>query len=100
MTSLYELVILMGLVTYIPRMLPMVFLKDMKLPQQLKVFLRFIPYATLGTLIFPGILTSTGDIYSALAGGALAVILSLIKANVMIVVVGGILGAYILMTLI
>lgn len=100
MDNLYLLVIFMGLVTYIPRMLPMVFLKDMKLPRQLKVFLRFIPYATLGALIFPGILTSTGDIYSALAGGALAVILSLLKANVMIVVVGGILGAYILMVLI
>jgi len=99
MTNLYILVILMALVTYIPRLLPMVFLKDMKLPPLLKVFLQFIPYSALGALIFPGILTSTGDIYSALAGGIMAVILSLAKANVMIVVVGGILGAYIVMML-
>jgi len=98
-TNLYILVIFMALVTYIPRLLPMVFLKDMKLPPQLKVFLQFVPFATLGALIFPGILTSTGDIYSALAGGILAVILSLVKANVMIVVLGGILGAYILIML-
>lgn len=99
MTNLYILVILMALVTYIPRLLPMVFLKDMKLPPLLKVFLQFIPYSALGALIFPGILTSTGDIYSALGGGLLAVALSLAKANVMIVVVGGILGAYIVMML-
>ena len=99
MNNLFILVILMAIVTYIPRLLPMVFLKDMKLPPYLKVFLQFIPYATLGALIFPGIVISTGDIYSALVGGGFAVILSLYKANVMLVVTGGIVGAYTVMML-
>lgn len=100
MENLYIIVVFMAFVTYIPRLLPMMFLKDMKLPAYLKVFLQFIPYAALGALIFPGILTSTGDMPSAAAGGALAVILSLARANVMIVVLGGILGAYLWMIIV
>lgn len=94
MKSLYIVVFLMALVTYIPRLLPMVLLKDMKLSPSFKVFLQFIPFAALGALIFPGVLTSTGDMPSAAAGGIFAVILALSKANIMIVVLGGILGAY------
>lgn len=99
MKNLFITVIFMAAVTYIPRLLPMVLLKDMKLPPYLKVFLQFIPFAALGALIFPGILTSTGNISSAIAGGILAIILSFFKANIMIVVLGGIFGAYMWMML-
>jgi branched-subunit amino acid transport protein len=88
------LIALMGLVTYIPRMLPMVLLSGTKLPPRLKTFLGYIPYAALGALIFPGILTSTGDVPSAVCGLAVALVLAIAKLNVMIVVVGGIAAVY------
>lgn len=88
------LVLAMGVVTYIPRLLPMVVLRNMRLPGRLKTFLGFIPYAALGALIFPGILTSTGDIASAAFGLLACVVLALAKLNVMIVVIGGIAAVY------
>lgn len=88
------LIFAMGLVTYIPRMIPMVLLNGVKLPPRLKNFLGFIPFAALGALIFPGVLSSTGDISSAVFGLSAAIILSLAKLNVMIVVAGGIAAVY------
>ncbi len=89
------LVVAMGLVTYIPRMIPMVLLNGVKLPKRLRTFLGFIPYAALGALIFPGILSSTGDTASAACGFVVSIALALAKLNVMIVVVGGIAAVYV-----
>lgn len=86
------IVILMAFVTYIPRVLPMVLLKNVKLPAFIKTFLEFIPYAALGALIFPGILDSTGDRISAVVGGVLSLVLAYLEMNITIVVFGGILG--------
>ncbi|HYE12332.1 MAG TPA: AzlD domain-containing protein [Patescibacteria group bacterium] len=88
------LIIAMGLVTYIPRMLPMVLLNGVKLPARLKTFLGYIPFAALGALIFPGILSSTGDTASAACGFIAAIALSLAKLNVMFVIAGGIAAVY------
>lgn len=94
MTKLFLIVAGMAVVTYLPRMAPMVLLKDMKLPGFLKSFFEFIPFAALGALIFPGILTSTGDTGSAVVGCLVSIILALFRLNVMIVVLGGILGVF------
>jgi branched-subunit amino acid transport protein len=92
MVKLFTIVILMALATYIPRLIPMLFLNGIKLPPRLEVFLKYIPYAALGALIFPGVLDSTGDMPSALAGGMVSVILAYYRMNVIIVVFGGIGG--------
>jgi Predicted membrane protein len=94
MDSLALLVFSMGLVTYLPRMLPLTFLNDMHLPRFVNSFLRFVPFAALGALIFPGILSSTGNLKSAVIGGVAALILALGRTNITLVVFGGILGAY------
>lgn len=95
MESIVILIIGMGLVTYIPRMLPLVFLKDLRLPARLKRFFDFIPFAILGALIFPGILYSTDSSGSAIFGGIVAVIVAFFRVNLVFVVISGILGAYI-----
>jgi len=84
----------MALVTYIPRMLPMVLLQDIKLSPFLNRFLKFIPYAAIGALVFPGLLYSTGSTASALAGGLVSAILAFFRLNLMLVVLGGIAGVY------
>lgn len=94
--ELVMLVIMMALVTYIPRMIPMVMLQKLTLPPFVSRFLRFVPFAALGALIFPGILTSTGpDIMPALAGSIISVALAILNANLMLVVIGGIIGAFV-----
>lgn len=92
MSSLVIIVVLMAVVTYTPRMLPMVFLSRLELPAPIRAFLKHIPYAALGALIFPGILGSTGNTLSAIAGGAVSVVLAYFRLNVIFVVFGGIAG--------
>jgi len=48
----------MGIVTYIPRLIPIIFLSQRELPQWLLDWLDYIPAAILSALIFPAILTS------------------------------------------
>lgn len=84
----------MGLVTYLPRMLPIVFLNNINLPSFWQNFLRFVPYAALGALIFPGILYSAGNVASAVCGGLVSLILAILRVNITLVVLGGIAGVY------
>lgn len=90
--NLWMVVLGMGAVTYIPRMLPIVLLNNIKLPPRVNSFLRFIPYAALSALVFPGVFHSTGSVESAASGTLAAFILSLLRMNIMVVVLGGIAG--------
>jgi branched-subunit amino acid transport protein len=96
--NLIYLVFAMALVTYIPRMLPMVLLQNVHLPIYVKQFMKLIPYAALGALIFPGILTSTGanHMEPAIVGCSMAILLAWLETNLIIVVVGGISGALVM----
>lgn len=98
MISLFILVLGMALVTYIPRLVPLLWLKELTLPPLLKRFLLFTPYAVLASLIFPGILHSTSSVSSALAGGVVAALLALMRVNLVFVVLGGIFGVYVIET--
>ena len=53
MNNIPMLVLLMAAVTFIPRLMPLVFVKADKLPEKFKQFLSYIPYAVLGALIIP-----------------------------------------------
>ncbi|WP_147533357.1 AzlD domain-containing protein [Bacillus marasmi] len=84
------MIIGMGLVTFIPRMLPFVLFKGKQLPPFLQGVLRNVPYATLGALIFPGILLIQDDIWYGLLGAGAAFIIAWFGANVIVVVLGSI----------
>ncbi len=92
--SLWIIIVGMFLVTYLPKVIPFLFLKDRNLPQFIQRFLQYIIFAILGSLIFPGILTSTNNIYSAIFGGICAIFLSIVKLNITIVILGTILSVY------
>lgn len=84
------MIIGMGIVTYIPRMLPFVLFKGKQLPPFIQGVLRNVPYATLGALIFPGILLIQEDIWYGLLGAAAAFFIAWFGANVIVVVLGSI----------
>jgi branched-subunit amino acid transport protein len=84
------MIIGMGIVTYLPRMLPFVLFKGKKLPPFIQGVLRNVPYATLGALIFPGILLIQEDIWYGLLGAAAAFLAAFLGANVIVVVLGSI----------
>jgi branched-subunit amino acid transport protein len=92
------LIVAMAIVTYMPRMLPLVLLQNVTLPNYINRFMGFIPYAALGALIFPGVLHSTGTnhLEPAIVGGIISVILAFLRCNLIVVVAGGITGAFVM----
>lgn len=92
MDQVYLIVIGMAIVTYIPRLVPILFLRNLKLPITLQRFLSFIPYTILGALIFPGVFNSTGTLLPAVIGTLTAFILSWLELNIIFVVIGSIIA--------
>ncbi|OZM58737.1 branched-chain amino acid transporter [Lottiidibacillus patelloidae] len=76
----------MAVVTYIPRMLPFLFMDKIKISPLVKRILRNVPYAMLGALIFPGILNVSEDIYFGIIGACTALFLAFMGLDVIIVV--------------
>jgi len=92
LNNLIYIVIGMAIVTYIPRLIPFVFINDLKENSFTKRFMKLIPYTALSALIFPGIITATNSTISAMIGGIVAIILSYLELNVVIVIVSSILS--------
>jgi branched-subunit amino acid transport protein len=80
----------MSLVTYIPRMLPLVLLNTEKIPPIIQGVLKNVPYAILGTLIFPGIFTINESLWYGLIGAAAAFLVAFLGANLVVVVMSSI----------
>lgn len=77
----------MFLVTYLPRLIPFLLGRELEPPRWLLKWLTFFPYAALGALIFPGILSAVpGKPWLAAAAGLLAAISSLFVRNIALVV--------------
>ena len=75
MNFLVYLVVTAG-TTYLVRMLPLVLMKGRIKNRFLLSFLHYIPYAVLSAMTVPAIFTATGDVRTAAAGFAVAMILA------------------------
>ena len=85
MSRVYLYILLMAGVTYLIRALPLTLIrKEIKSPF-IKSFLYYVPYATLAAMTFPGILSATDHLYSAIAGFAVALILDFEKKSLLTV---------------
>ncbi|HEY8343805.1 MAG TPA: AzlD domain-containing protein [Bacillota bacterium] len=89
-------VFLMAVVTYLPRVVPMIFVRKRLESPFLRSFLYYVPYAALGAMTFPRILYSTGDLSSALVGMSIALLLSFYEKGLLKVAVGAIAAVYII----
>jgi len=83
----WSLIFGMFAVTYIPRMLPML-LKKLKFPYWLNRWLKYVPYAVLGALIFPGVMdaNSSHPMFGIVAG-LVAFVVASIQNNLILVVI-------------
>jgi branched-subunit amino acid transport protein len=78
----------MFLVTYIPRLIPFLFARQLGLPPWTRKWLKFFPYAALGALIFPGILEAVPEKPALAAGaGLLAAVCALFIRNITVIVI-------------
>lgn len=92
------IIIGMAFVTAIPRILPAILVEKFVFRDWMNRWLQAIPYAALGALIFPGILSvKSGSPHIGLIGGLVALGLAYIGLNIIFVVIGAIATVYLLM---
>ena len=83
---LYLLV--MAGVTYLVRMLPMVFFRKKITHRFVRSFLYYVPYTVLTVMTFPAVLYSTAYLASAIVGVLVAVVLAYFKRGLITVAIG------------
>lgn len=85
-------VLLMALVTYIPRVLPSFIIDKVRIGKKTEKFLKLIPYTAMAALIFPGIIDALGPQNRAysLVGAGVAAVLAYLKCPVVVCVVAAV----------
>lgn len=84
----------LAMVTVIPRVFPALFVGRFVLPDRLVKYLNYIPYAALGVLIFPGILTAVDNPFFGILGGLFALVLAYFHVHLFFIVLGTIAFVY------
>ncbi len=87
-------VIIMAVVTYIPRVIPLTIFNKKINSIFIKSFLNYIPYAVLGVMTFPSIFYSTGNIIYSIVGTVTAIVLAYFEKDLLIVAVSSVLLIY------
>lgn len=74
--NIYIYILVMALVTYGIRMLPLTLIRKQIRHKTLRSFLFYVPYVTLAVMTFPAILTATDSVWSAALGLLAAIFLA------------------------
>lgn len=94
-TRYFIAVLIMALVTYIPRALPITLFNKQIKSKFVKSFLYYVPYAVLASLTFPGILYCTDNMVAALAGTVVALILAFFEQSLVVVAAAAVLAIFV-----
>ena len=73
----YVYIVLIALVTYALRVLPLTLIRKPITSAFVRSFLYYVPYVTLAVMVFPDILSATGSLWAGAAAMAVAVGLAL-----------------------
>lgn len=92
--NIYLYILVMALVTYLVRMLPLAILKKEIKSRFFKSFLYYVPYVTLSVMIFPAILSSTSSLLSASVGFAVALLFSFFQKSLFTVSIFACISVY------
>ena len=95
MSKIVFLSILMMCVTAPSRILPPFFLTGRRLPPFVSSVLSNIPFAVIGSLVFPDILWATGDFKSSAAATVVAFLTGWFSGNILVVLPASIAAAFI-----
>ncbi len=74
-------ILVMAVVTYLIRLLPLVLIRGEITNNYIRSFLHYVPYVTLSVMVFPAVLSSTAHPESAAAGAGAATVLALRKGS-------------------
>ncbi|HHU20462.1 MAG TPA: AzlD domain-containing protein [Bacilli bacterium] len=96
--TIWMMIILMSIVTIIPRILPAFLVDKIKFPDWVGQWLELIPYAALGALIFPGIINIVSDQpLIGIVGGLVALLLAVFRLHIIFVVMGAVAVVYLML---
>ncbi|ARI78139.1 AzlD domain-containing protein [Halobacillus mangrovi] len=91
------MIIGMAIVTAVPRFLPAFIVDFIHFPPWVDRWLNAIPYAALGALIFPGVMSVKPDAPQiGVIAGLVAVLLAWLNIHIIFVVIGAILSVFLL----
>ena len=85
MPNFWLYLLTMAGITYLIRMLPLVLMKKKIKNRFVLSFLYYIPYAVLSVMTIPAIFTSTTYVIAAVAGFAVAMLLSYFEKSLVVV---------------
>lgn len=88
-------ILVMAGVTYLVRAVPLVLIRREITSTFIRSFLYYVPYAVLGAMTIPAIFYATGNLITALAGLAVAVILAWKDKGLLTVAVFACIAVYI-----
>lgn len=92
---IYLYILVMALVTYLIRMIPLtVFHKKITSPF-IQSFLYYVPYACLTAMTIPAVFYATNSVWSAITGVTVAVILACCRRNLVTVAAGACLAVFV-----
>jgi branched-subunit amino acid transport protein len=98
--DLMIVVLVMTAVTYIPRLLPLLFLDAERINPGMKKFLSFMPYAALGALLLPGGLTAVnGSPGISIAALIITLIVAWLNRNIILAVAASVITVYVMLML-
>ena len=85
MNRVYLYILLMAVVTYLIRALPLTLIRKEIKSKFIRSFLYYVPYATLAAMTFPAILKATDYIVSSGIGFVVALVLAFNKKSLLTV---------------
>ncbi|NLW12541.1 MAG: AzlD domain-containing protein [Clostridiaceae bacterium] len=89
-------IIVMTVVTWLPRMLPLMLVRRRIENIFIRSFLFYVPYAVLAAMTIPAIFFATSSIWSALAGLIVALILGWNRRSLLTVALGASVAVFII----
>lgn len=94
MTKVYLSIFVMAAITYLLRMVPIMFFRKTIENRVIRSALHYMPYAVLSSMTFPFILYSTGEMLSGALGLLTALILSFFGRGLLVSALAASLVAY------
>lgn len=94
--NIFIYIAVMALVTYLIRMLPLVIFRKKIENRFIRSFLYYIPYAVLAAMTFPAGFSSTGSVWSAVAGLIVALLLAFFEKGLLTVALSSCVAVFII----
>ena len=94
MNDLIKYMIVMAVVTYLIRSIPLLFFRRRINNVYVRSFLYYVPYAVLGSMTFPAIFTSGGALLPSCAGCAVTVVLAYREKSLLTVALAASVAVY------